>query len=139
MSLPLSLTLLFLVFIEAIWTSIYNGKWQRVMFNSLVRDRVFILWPNTYSLFHIAFNLLLHFYIIKMSFYVFAIVNLKRHEKYTGCWDGLSYIDKLKMVYTFYKLLYLFFPLSYGFGMVYISLTYEVCAPRVSPLICRHM
>ena len=43
---------------------------------------------------------------------------------------------KLKMVYTLYKLLKSVFPLLYGFGMIYISLAYELCAPRVSPLIC---
>ena len=53
-----------------------------------------------------------------------------------GCWDGLFHIDKLKMVCTLYKLLESFFPLSYDFGMMYISLTYEVCVPHISSLIC---
>ena len=44
-----------------------------------------------------------------------------------SCWDELSHIDKLKMVCTLYKLLETFFPLPYDFGMVYISLAYEVC------------
>ena len=49
------------------------------------------------------------------------------------CWDELFHIDKLIMVCTFYKLLETFFPLPYGFGMVYIFLAYEVCA-LVSPV-----
>ena len=52
-----------------------------------------------------------------------------------GCRDGLCHIDKLKMMCALYKLLETFFPLSYHFEMLYIAFTYEVGAPRVSPLI----
>ena len=51
------------------------------------------------------------------------------------CWDELSHIDKLKMVCTLYKLLKTFFQLPYGFEILYISLVYEVFAPRVFPLM----
>ena len=37
------------------------------------------------------------------------------------------------MVCILYKLLGTFFPLPYGFGMVYISLVYKVRAPSVFP------
>ena len=35
-----------------------------------------------------------------------------------GCWDGLSHVDKLKMVCTLYKLLEALFPLPYNFGII---------------------
>ena len=42
----------------------------------------------------------------------------------------------LLIQFKVYKLLEPFFPLSYDFGIVYISLAYELYAPHISPLIC---
>ena len=52
-----------------------------------------------------------------------------------GCWDSLFHIDKLKMVCTLYKLLKTFFPLSYGFGMVYIPWLMKCVHLVFSPII----
>ena len=37
------------------------------------------------------------------------------------CWDGLSHMYKLEMVCTLYKFFEPFFPLLYGFWMIYIQ------------------
>ena len=50
-------------------------------------------------------------------------------------WDGLSHIDKLKVVCTLYKLLEPFFPLPYGFGMVYTTWLVKCVHLVFSPII----
>ena len=45
-----------------------------------------------------------------------------------GCWNGLSHINKLKMVCTFYRLLEPFFPLSYdSWDDIYLLRFWSVC------------
>ena len=68
---------------------------------------------------------------VPQVFFSFSVIQLVLQI----CWDGLSHINKLKMVCTLYKLLETF-PLPYGFGMVFLFLAYGVCAPCVSPIIC---
>ena len=69
---------------------------------------------------------------VKVSLLHTTFSRIKQNNDNQLCWDELSHIDKVKMVCTLYKLLETFFPLLYGFGMVYISLACEVCA-LVSP------